>query len=84
MTAISLLIAFLPTAIRFAHGGNLHLSALTMVGNWRQDMFGLIILVSFFQQCVVAISAAACLAFFSLVATIYDYTLNKDQYFPPD
>jgi hypothetical protein len=145
LTEILLLVAFLPTAIRFAHGGVLHLSAFTGVDKWRRDMLGLLLqailffimsltttdvflFLMFFSATLVldtlwliaiskashpfsmehqwlvsngvlfvlavvllwslgrglpAIAAAGCVAFFSLAATLYDYSRNRDEYFPP-
>jgi hypothetical protein len=146
LTSLLLLIAFLPTVIRFGHGGVLHFSVLSDVRKWRRDMFGLllqailfyvtslatddvflflsffvatlvldtlwllviaeaghplgmelqwlgnnvlllaisvVLLISVRMDYVSAIAAAACIALCSLVAAIYDYAKNKDDYFPP-
>jgi hypothetical protein len=42
------------------------------------------ILLALSRAFIPAIVAAACLAIASLVATVYDYSKNKDEYFPPE
>jgi len=39
---VLLVIAFLPTIVRFAHGSVMHLTAMTGANKWQWDMFGLI------------------------------------------
>ena len=69
LAQLSLLGAFLPTAIRFAHGSVLHLSVLSGVQKWRWDMLGLLLQAVLFFVAALALDNLT--LFVSFYATIF-------------
>ena len=72
LVQLTLLVAFLPTAIRFAHGTMLHFSVLTGARKWRVDMLVLLLQALLFFVAALALDDTPLFIFFYAIIYILD------------